>query len=78
MGFLVVDIVHNNQNAYTFKLRSDIENATATLDKKNHDLIVNGFEDTLEYIFPLAYLKKILIDLVNLKTDQTHFCLGNG
>ena len=78
MGFLVVDIVHDDQDSYTFKLHSDIENGTATLSKKDHNLVVNGFEDTLKYIFSLGYLKKTLISLTNLKTSQTHFCFGNG
>ena len=78
MGFLVVDITNNHNDFYIFKLRSDIEQATATLNKHSHSLVVNGFEDTLEYIFPLAFLKKRLVELTNLKTNRTHFCFGNG
>ena len=77
-GVLVVDIVQNNANFCVFHLRSDVETATATLNKQNHNLVLNGFEKTLEYLFPLAYLKERLICLANLKTEQTHFCFGNG
>ncbi len=78
MGFLVVDIVENNQASCTFKLHSDLETATAIINQQTNDMQIDGFEDTLEYIFSRPYLKHLLVNLMNSNTGQTHFCFGNG
>lgn len=78
MCFLVVDIMENNQTSCKFKPHFDLENAKAIINKQTNDIQIDGFTDTLKYIFSRPYLKHLLVDLMNSNTGQTHFCFGNG
>ncbi|WP_283583468.1 hypothetical protein [Limosilactobacillus difficilis] len=78
MGFLVVDVIKIDGNVRRFKLRSDIETATAELNTNTGKLKVDGFQDTLKYVFSFEMLTNRLLKITKSLPEQTHFCFGNG
>lgn len=78
MMFLMVDVLSDNDKTRVVKLRSDLETATATIDKTNWSVKINGFERSLKYVYPKWWVEKFIINMAKNNPLEKHCAYGRG
>lgn len=78
MMFLMVDILSDNDKTRVVKLTSDLETATATIDKTNWSVKINGFERSLKYVYPKWWVEKFIINMAKNNPLEKHSVYGRG
>lgn len=78
MMFLSCDVLSDDNKTRVIKLRSDVETATATIDKTKWVVSINGFKDSLKYIYPKGWVEKFIVNNTKKHPTETHFVYGRG
>lgn len=78
MMFLDCKVIQDNSKTRTIKLESDVETATAAIDKTNWNVKIDGFKDSLQYIFPKGWVEDFIVNVTKENPDQMSFTYGRG
>ncbi|GFZ26620.1 hypothetical protein [Lactobacillus corticis] len=78
MMFLYCKVIDDNAKQRRLKLESDVETATATIDKKTWNVKIDGFKDSLKYIYPKGFVEKFIVSNTQKNPNEMSFAYGRG
>lgn len=78
MMFLHCEVISDDKFTRTLLLKSDVESATATIDKTNWNVKINGFKDSLKYIFPKGWVESFIVNNTKKFPDELTYAYGRG
>lgn len=76
--FLSCDVLSDDGKTRVIKLKSDVETATATINKAKWVVNIDGFNDSLKYIYPKGWVEEFIVNNTKKYPNEMHYVYGRG